>query len=176
MNQATKRATATCPRCRGTGEVVARSHRVGGGAVNDDWDTCPTCDGTGTIKGPPAALAELLARWHAIEPNRRRAAGDGTRASLVLAATVDAIEARKLTFSLDVASRTTQLATGHVTTTYGHAASIFTTARGLEGLAAVGFGWDSPPRPAAEALLAAYLSAIEPEAAPAERHAKEDPA
>lgn len=57
-------ATVTCPRCRGAGEVVARSRHVGGGAVNDDWDTCPQCHGNGYVKAPETpqlALSEQQA-------------------------------------------------------------------------------------------------------------------
>lgn len=57
-------ATVTCPRCKGMGEVVARSRRVGGGCVNDDWDTCPVCHGNGYVKAPEApqlALSEQQA-------------------------------------------------------------------------------------------------------------------
>lgn len=37
----------TCSRCGGTGEILASSTSVGGGAVNDHWDVCPRCNGTG---------------------------------------------------------------------------------------------------------------------------------
>lgn len=37
----------TCARCNGTGEIVARTRHVGGGAVNDDYDICPACGGNG---------------------------------------------------------------------------------------------------------------------------------
>ncbi len=39
----------TCARCHGRGEIVARSRSVGGGCVNDDWDTCPDCRGSGRV-------------------------------------------------------------------------------------------------------------------------------
>lgn len=54
------RPTIPCPRCRGTGEVVARSRHVGGGAVNDDYDTCPRCDGSGIVPAPQPGKAERV--------------------------------------------------------------------------------------------------------------------
>lgn len=48
----------TCPRCDGRGEIVARSRSVGGGAVNDDWDTCPRCNGNGTVNTPASEPEE----------------------------------------------------------------------------------------------------------------------
>lgn len=43
------RQPITCARCNGTGEVVARTRHVGGGAVNDDYDICPACGGNGFV-------------------------------------------------------------------------------------------------------------------------------
>lgn len=55
---------ASCARCKGTGEVVARSRHVGGGAINDDYDTCPACHGSGTIT-PPAAEQRTITQENA---------------------------------------------------------------------------------------------------------------
>ncbi|MFA5567578.1 MAG: hypothetical protein WC972_02920 [Trueperaceae bacterium] len=60
-------ATVTCPRCRGTGEVVARSRRVGGGCVNDDWDTCPQCHGNGYVKITTTTPQQALSEQQALE-------------------------------------------------------------------------------------------------------------
>ena len=58
-----------CSKCRGTGEVVARSRSVGGGCVNDDWDVCPRCHGAQVVPAhaPQLAPQQTLSEQQALE-------------------------------------------------------------------------------------------------------------